>query len=341
MSPKKSDKRTTISDIARETGFSTATVSRVINRTNTYYSEKTRKTIEDAIRRLNYKPDMMARGLKERRSYSIALLVPQIDEFYTGLYNRMNATAIPLGYTVILLSSQYSLTTEKHHIALIREKNYDGVIVATGLLDAGARVDELFPQTPVVMIESDRVGPNVSCVSANVDELCRQAAQHLIDNGHRQIAFISAPLRFETLEARYRGYRQALEQNGIPLDGSMVYFDDELERASYTGSYQLMRAILQRRNFSAMLVISDWAAFTAIKAAKEMSLRVPGDLSIIGFDNLPFTDFAEPPLTTVSQDRELFGETAMQLMLELIGGKPARRVVVDGSLVYRQSVTHA
>jgi DNA-binding LacI/PurR family transcriptional regulator len=129
-------RRTTITDIARDTGFSIATVSRIINKTNTYYSKKTMDFVEEAIKRLDYKPNMMARGLKNRRSYMIAYLVPKIDEFYTSIYNRIAEVAGSKGINVNILSSDYDPVKEKYHLSVIREKDYDGLIIGTGLLNS-------------------------------------------------------------------------------------------------------------------------------------------------------------------------------------------------------------
>jgi len=339
MEKSRKNKRTTIADIARETGYSTATVSRVVNRTNEFYSDETRRKVEEAISRLQYKPDIIARCLKEQRSYGIALLTPQIDEFYTGLYSHMNQIALKKGYALTLLSSQCDERTEAYNLALIRERNYDGVVVATGFLGNEDRALGALAGFPVVMVEASLPRPDASRVYIDVSALCREATRHLLENGHRRIAYISAPLTFDTLRDRYQGYRQALGEAGIELDEGIVFFDRALTQTSYENSYRLMKRILKTRGFTAMLVISDWAAFTAIKAAKEMSMEVPRDLSIVGFDDLPFTNFSEPSLTTVSQDQEAIGEAAMQLMLERIEGKPIRSVELSGKVVYRNSVT--
>jgi DNA-binding LacI/PurR family transcriptional regulator len=330
--------RTTISDIARETGYSIATVSRVINQTNTSYSEKTRKKIEAAIERMQYKPDMIARSLKERCSYSIVLLTPQIDEFYAVIYSSMNTIAVEKGYSVTWLSSQSNLKIQDYNLSLIRDKNYDGIVIATGLLGEQRDIREQFGFLPIVMIESTTEIQGISRVYVNVEDLCSDAVKYLVSHGHRDIAYISAPLQFDTLRDRYKGYRRGLEECGIHFNESLVFFDSELTRSDYEGSYRLMRSILSNRRFSAMLVISDWAAFTAIKAARQLAIDVPQNLSIVGFDNLPFTNFCDPPLTTVSQNQQALGENAMHMILELIDGKPARAACIHGEVVYRSSV---
>lgn len=331
--------RTTISDIARETGFSIATVSRVVNKTNVSYSEKTRKTIEEAIQRLNYKPDMIARSLKERRSYTVALLTPQIDEFYTGIFNSMNEIAIERNYSILWLSAQYNAEIEKRNIALIKDKNIDGVVIATGLIDTSKSIRALFGNLPVTLIEESQETEGFSRIYVDVENLCCDAIHYLAQNGHRKIAYVSAPLQFQTLRDRYRGYKRGLQECELKFDESLVFFDPELTRSDFEGSYQLMRNIVSHRRFTAMLVLSDWAAFAAIKAAKEMNIRIPEDLSIIGFDNLPFTNFSEPPLTTVSQDLKMLGQTAMEMILSLIDGNEPSVAQVNGKLVFRNSVS--
>jgi DNA-binding LacI/PurR family transcriptional regulator len=333
------NKRTTIHDIADDTGFSIATVSRVVNGTNSFYSESTKAIIEESVRRLNYKPDMTARGLKFHRTYIIAYLVPQIDEFYTSIYNRMIDVASPKGYIILMLSSNNNQEKEKLNLTRVKEKRCDGLIIATGLQIDINDLKKTHGNIPIIVTETDHPYLDMANVFVNVDELCQRATQYLIDNGHKKIAFISAPLTFDTLKHRYEGYKKALNENHLQYDESIVFFDHELERADYNGSYELMKRILANCCFSALLVMSDWAAIAAIKAAKEMSLTIPQDLSIIGFDNLPFTNFSDPPLTTVYQNQELIGENSINIICDMINGMPGRTVRIEGQIMFRKSVS--
>ena len=139
-------KKATIKDVARESGCSIATVSRVINGVNMYYSQETREKVEEAVRKLNYTPNLNAKGLKESRSFNIVYLVPQMDEYYVSILNVMQEIANQKGYSVFILSSNYSEEQEAKHIQHILEKQYDGVVIATGLLNQKyvERIDEIF-----------------------------------------------------------------------------------------------------------------------------------------------------------------------------------------------------
>jgi len=334
-------RRTTIKDIAKRSGYSIATVSRVINNKGQFYTENTKRKIMETVEELSYKPNLNAKGLKENKTYSIAFVVPQIDDFYLLIYNNIHEEAVKRGYSISILSSNYDPKLELINISLVREKEYDGVIIATGLLNSfkDEDIESIFGDIPIVMIEALSKSNKVASVCVNVEVLCYKAIKYLIDNGHRKIAYVSAPLRFQTLQQRYKGYLKALKDNHIPVDERRIIFNNELERANYQGSYNFMRKTIENGDFTAMMINSDWAAFTAIKAAKELGRRVPEDLSIIGFDNLSFTDFSEPPLTTVSQNPEQTGKSSIKLLFDLMRNEPVNNVIVEGSIVFRNSVS--
>ena len=332
------NRHATIQDIARETGFSVATVSRVINKTHVSYSEKTRRIVEEAAMRLNYRPDMMARGLKVGRSFSIALVTPEIDEFYTGIFNGVNDLAIEKGYTVLWFSSQNDPEIERRNFRQIQDRNFDAMIIVTGLFEENSNLSRVIGNLPVVLLEGMHPVEGVSRVYVDVEQSCCDAVKYLVSYGHRRIAYVTAPMDYDTLRYRYQGYLRGLRECGLPNDESLVFCDDALSSCNYAANYHLMRRVLAERSFSAIFIQSDWTSIAALKAAKELSLRVPADLSIVAFDNLPFTDYTDPPLTVVEQDYLRMGRIAMEQALSMIAGDEPRVERLEGRLIVRRSV---
>jgi len=164
-----------------------------------------------------------------------------------------------------------------------------------------------------------------------------EAVNHLIGLGHKRIAYVSAPCRFETLQARYNGYKRALSDSSIELDPDLTVFDKVLETAQLHDCRNLMDSILKNKDFTAMFVMSDWAAYTALHVARENGINIPEELSVISFDNMPFTEFTQPPLTTISQNSLDIGKTSIDLLFDLINGKPSGNITVTAELVLRKS----
>lgn len=333
-------KKATIRDVARESGCSIATVSRVINDVNMYYSQETRDKVMEAVQKLNYTPNLNAKGLKESRSFNIVYLVPQMDEYYVNILNVMQEIANGKGYSIFILNSNYSEEQEEKHIRHILEKQYDGVIIATGLLNTkySSKMDELFSGIPTVILEGTCTESKVPAVYVNVRQLCCQAVEKLIELGHKRIAYVSAPCIFQTLIERYYGYQDALKAHQIPLDESLVFFEEGLGKTDFKQCYSVMDRILQRKDITALLVNSDWAALVASSIIQEKGGRVPEDISIIGFDNVAFTEYVVPQISTISQGSQTVGKIGIMKLLDMIEGKEVTNTLVEGELIVRQSI---
>lgn len=335
----KTGQKVTLKDIAKETGYSLATVSRVLGNGDRFFSEETEKIILEAAQRLHYRPNLLARGLKTGNTYSIAFLVPQLDEYYNNVYLGIHNYMSKQGYSVSTLSSDYNQIQEDVNIQHIIERQYDGVIVATGFLskERNLHPKKVFGDTPLVMTEYEDRGDKILSVSLNVREAAVQVTEHLIGMGHRKIAYLSAPDRFDTLSERYKGYRLALSRHGIELDSSIVFFDEALERTNYDEMYRLMKRVLSHREFTALISMSDYAAIAALRVASDMGLKIPEDLSIIGFDDVPYTQYTMPPLTTVSQKSYIAGQESAKILMGLLQGVPVKNTRLDCELVVRGS----
>ncbi len=334
------NRRTTLKDIAEKTGYSIPTVSRVLSNGDKYYSDATAKIILEAAAKMNYMPNMIARGLKSGKTYSVVLLVPQMDDFYDSIFSGIQGYLGEKGYSVATLSSDYSEEMEETNISHIRNRNYDGVIVATGFLNQqyNRNPRTVFGDTPLVMLERTDHGDGIPTVSLKVREACCEVVDYLVSQGHRRIAFLSAPPRFDTIEERYLGYQDGLRKNRIPLDKKLIVFDKVLERTDYAAFYNFMKQILSKREYSAIISLSDFAAFASLKVAQQMNIRIPEDLSIVGFDDLVYTEFTVPSLSTVSQNAFQVGRLGGELLLKKLQDEPAESVEVDCRLLIRESV---
>ena len=308
-----------------------------------YYSQETREKVEQAVKKLNYTPNLNAKGLKESRSFNIVYLVPQMDEYYVNILNVMQEIANQKGYSVFILSSNYSEEQEEKHIQHILEKQYDGVVIATGLLNQeyAERMDELFTGIPTVILEGVSQETRIPTVFVNVRQLCYRAVEELIALGHKKIAYASAPCIFQTLTERYKGYEDALIEHHIPVDKSLVFFEPGLGKTDFRQCYSVMDRILSKKDFTALLVISDWAAIVASSIVHEKGGTVPEDLSIIGFDNMAFTEYVTPQISTISPASEVVGKKGILMLLNQIEGKEVTNAFVEGSLIMRQSVGKA
>ena len=161
--------------------------------------------------------------------------------------------------------------------------------------------------------------------------------EQLIALGHKRIAYASAPCVFPTLAERYQGYEDALKAHQIPVDPSLVFFESGLGKTDIGHCYSAMDRILHNRDFTALLVISDWAAMAASNIIQKKGGRVPDDLSIIGFDNMAFTEYVAPKLSTISQNSETVGKIGMMMLLDQIEGNATANAWVEGTLILRQS----
>ncbi len=329
-------KSITIKDIAVETGYSIATVSRVLNKTGIFYNDATRVKIEEAANRLGYSPHTYAKSLKAQKTNNIAYLIPQLDEFYSSIYIGMQEAARNRDYSVIILSSNFDSLIEENNIKSILGRSYDGLIIATQLINDN-HLNRLKETLPIVSIEKFTETADIPYVAIDDEEITKKAVEYLLQLGHNRIAYISAPLDLMTLRDRYNGYLRALMGRGIQADESIVYFTDVLKKTDFQKHYNYMMELLIGKDFSAVMIISDFAAVTAIKAASELGIRIPGDLAIMGFDDIPADEFTIPTISTVSQDKYKLGYESVNMLFDILDDKPVQNLIIEANLKIRGS----
>ena len=326
----------TIRDVATEAGVSAATVSRVLNGSDSRYpvNAATRERVLDAIKRLDYRPNNLARELLTRRTGVIGLLVPDIgNPYYPGLLRDVEDVAAAAGYKIVVCSTDRDPRKAREYLDALLLKRVDGIIVAGG----GAEVDiepELFARydTEVVLIGKHRLP--FPAVQINNVQAGRVATSHLLSLGHRAVAYIGGTVDSSTSHDRRLGWLKAHEAMGLTADPDLVRhgtFDE-------TSGYECAKELLQTRRPSAIFAANDRIAFGAMAAASDLGLRVPHDLAVVGHDDVPMASFVRPALTTMAVASSNLGARAMSLLLDLLQDRPAQtRVRPSARLVVRDS----
>jgi LacI family repressor for deo operon, udp, cdd, tsx, nupC, and nupG len=308
--------RPKIKDIAERAGVSVATVSRALSGSS-LVTDETRKRIHELARELNYRPNVSARNLRTRRSMSVLLVVRDVgNPFYLEILKGVETTARAAGYAVLMGNTENDPDREVEYFNMLRDGHADGMILMTGKLpepQPGESAD--LSHLPVVvaleMIETAAF-PHVQIDNASA---ARTAVEHLIALGHRRIAHIAGPLPEGMAVHRRDGFRAAMTAAGLPIpEGYEVRGDYLLE--SGEACVETLFALPEPP--TAIFVANDEMAYGAIHALRRRGLDVPGDVSVVGFDDLYLSKAFYPPLTTVSQPRADIGRTAMSLLLDIL-----------------------
>ncbi|MFH0257533.1 LacI family DNA-binding transcriptional regulator [Vibrio rumoiensis] len=321
----------TIKDVARIAGVSTATVSRAMI-TPDKVSEKTRLKVEVAIAESGFSPNVMARNLRRSESKTVVVIVPDIaNMFFANVVRGIQSVALREGYKVLLGDSIHTIEQAKVYLDLVSSKQADGIISLTAELPQEVRQGASIP-----MVMACEYFANFSIPTIRIDNqlAAQRAVEYLISIGHRNIGCISGPLNNPLCIARREGYLQALQQANISSDVQAIEEGD----FSFQSGYSAFMNLSNLDGMSALFCFSDIMALGAMKAATQLGLKVPEDLSIVGFDDLALAEYASPALTTVRQPQEEIGQTAMKIMLKrLKGSKVSHDTVLATQLLVRDS----
>lgn len=308
--------RPKIKDIALRAGVSPATVSRALTGTG-LVAEPTLSRIRDAANALNYRPNVSARNLRTRRAMAVLMVVRDVgNPFYLDILKGVEAAAREAGYSVLMGNTENDPDREIEYFDMLRDGHADGMILMTGNLPSkpGFR-ESLSPDIPVVVAleEIERVSfPHVRVDNAAAAE---EATRHLIELGHTRIAHISGPVPEVMATQRRDGFRRAMQAAGLEIRDGYEVRGDYLLRAGQ----DLCRALFELPTPpTALFVANDEMAFGAINELHRLGHDVPGEVSVVGFDDIFLSEAFRPPLTTVSQPRTEIGREAMKLLLDRI-----------------------
>jgi LacI family transcriptional regulator len=323
----------TISDVARISGVSESTVSRVLNGTARVADAK-RRAVERAIETLGFQPNAFARGLATGRSRAVGVVTQAIDSpFYGEGMRGIERTLQDNGYTPIFMSGHWNSDDEERCIRELIQRRVDGIILFAGRLDS-ARIAGFAQQVPVVVTGRRVDVPGVFSLAVDDAEGARMATAHLIDLGHRRIAFIGGPRDHPDAVARLSGYRQALEDAGIVFTQRLTAAGNFTEQGGLDAGERLLSL---EEPFTAVFCANDQTAFGLQLALHRRGLRVPDDVSVVGFDDVAASAFFIPPLTTVRQPVDRMGELSAQALLVMIEQGQPRLDSPAVALVVRES----
>lgn len=327
----------TIRDVAKAAGVSPATVSRVVNETTAEYPVRpdTRTRVMTAIDSLGYRPNEMARSLLLKKSGLVGLIVPDISNpYYPDVSRGVEDVANANGYKVMFCSTDRSAEKARSYIDALLVKRVDGIIVVGGGDEVQLSVETIGSyDTKVVLIgRSSGTFPTVQIDNVGA---AKTATEHLLGLGHRRIGLIAAGSESSSVRERLRGYRESLDSHGLAFDEDLVVDGDFTEAGGYDAARRMLD--LDKRP-TAIFAANDRMALGAMAATADQGLRVPADVAIVGFDDVPMSSFLRPALTTVSIASSELGAQAMEIVLGQLNDEQTRkRVRVRTQLVIRDS----
>lgn len=333
--------RVTIKDIAAKAGVSVTTVSLVLNGKEHRIAQETRKKIIDIANALEYRPNQLAVGLITKRTNTIGLLIPDVsNSYFSELAKGAESKAAENGFNLILCNTNDSPTKDCKYVNVLLDRGVDGII----MVPSGRGKDETLnqclnlmkrSQKPFVLADRIRVGTTYPGVTLDQLKGGYLATEYLIKQGHRKIGCITGPLGMVNAYMRYQGYKKALQKYGINYNSKLVK----------EGTYHIEDGLIQSKelfeeNVSAIFACNDLMAYGVYKSAISEGIKVPEELSIIGFDNIPFSEFLEVPLTTIHQPACQIGEVSVEKLINLILKKEDtdKVIVLDPELIIRDSV---
>ncbi|MEN3183741.1 MAG: LacI family DNA-binding transcriptional regulator [Atribacterota bacterium] len=325
-----------IKDVARLAGVSASTVSRVINKRGKT-SKETEEKVWKAIEALQYRPNLLARGLRSQKTKLLGLLVPDIDSpFFARLAKYIEEAAYQRGYNLILCNVGEDPKKEKDYLEVLIQRKVEGIIFPR-VSDESLlfRIPHL-SRIPYVIL--DRTLEKEEAPTVKLDNIAAGilAATHLLKLGHRKFACITGPQKIGVSRERLEGFLTTLTQAGIPPEDVVIVEGD----FRIDGGRKGMEKILSHLSPPfALFCMNDMMAFGAIQVAKEKNWQVPGDISVVGLDNNPLCEVFSPPLTTVAQPFDQIAKLGITLLCKLIEGKRVRKrsMTVSPYLVIRQS----
>jgi DNA-binding LacI/PurR family transcriptional regulator len=339
----KRKRQTTLTDIARFAGVAPMTVSRVVNSSG-YVSSELRQRIEKAIVKLNYSPNRLARCLKGTPSNVIGVLLPDLKNPFSAELARGIEDALAVrGYFLFAISADQSGKRENAAIEAFSDHRVEGVVLAARCSSNPEDIARLARERfPVVVVGPDFRSDRIDHVTARYREGGFMATEHLIREGRRKIAFLGSALEDPQPLLRFRGYLDALAKWGMAADRNYIVAPSRVASwCSQQDGYECMNRLLAMRKIpDAVFARNDFVAIGALHAMNERGVSVPGDVAVVGFDNLSISAWSSPPLTTVAQSVYEQGRAAGAMLLDRIEGgerQPAREEEFPCELVIRQS----
>jgi LacI family transcriptional regulator len=331
----------TLKDIAKETGFSITTVSRALNG---YFdvNEETKKKINETAEKLGYSPNILARSLVMKQSKTLGFIVTDLkrestkDNFMFETLCGVSDFLASSAYEFVLLSTTTSKQRNKTYNQICTERQLDGVIIQ-GLKTEDPYLQEAVKSNiPCVLIDIPVEGEDIGYVTSNQFESAKHAVIYLHRMGHKHIAFVNGAENAYVSQIRNKGYQEALRDLKLEVKDDYIVTGDFTEEKA---KQAIIPLLLNHPEITAVFCASDVMALGVLQAARELKLKVPEQLSIVGFDNILLSKYVSPPLTTVGQFPYKMGISAAQMLINLIEGKQTEKIIeIKNELIVRNSV---
>jgi len=327
---------TTLRDVARRARVSIATASRVLGGYG-YASQRARERVLRAARALDYTPNAVARGMVKRRTHTIGVIVSDnANPFFAMVVRGVEDVLRGHGYAVMLCNTDEDPAKEDVYLRLLREKQVDGLLLApSGLPTPNLRL-WLRAGLPLVLVDRRLAGVHADAALVDNKEGARSAVQHLIALGHRRIGMIGGPQQVFTGQERLTGYYEALRDAGIKPDSALVRLGDFKQHSGHRLAQEFIR---MRPRPTALFVANNLMTIGAVMALKEMGVAIPGEMAVVGFDDMEWASILTPRLTAVAQPAHMLGTSAAQLFLQRLEhpDRPQQEIILKTRLVIRES----
>lgn len=302
-----------IKDVAKLAGVSISTASNVLNKKG-YISENTRKKVLAAARKLNYKPNALARGLVTGASKTVGVLIPDLsDPYFAEVVKGVDKCARENGYSVILCNTDRDHSKEEFYFKNLKERRVDGIIFAGSGREGDRYIIDDEDFSGIVVIGNHNT-PFNACLVDDANAL-DEITSYLIKLGHNRIGLITGPLEFNVTKDRIRGYQSALNKAGIKYNQLLVIEEDFREIAGQKAA-DILLDLSEGKRPTAIIAQNDQMAFGAISAAWRRGMRIPQDIAIVGYDDIPMANLACPPLTTIKLPMQEMGYSAMKMIID-------------------------
>lgn len=330
-----------IREVARKAGVSVATVSRVLNHPERV-SPKTREQIDQVMRELNFSPNVFARSLNLKRSNSIALVIPDIvNPQYMELARGVEQETHEKGYNLLLCNTEKNREKEQSYIRMLIEKKIDGIILAFTLLRKEDFESIGQKGIPLVLSGRNVIDKSISSVYSDFCEGAQLAVAHLINLGFKRIAYIGGNVNQLENREKARGYSNALVEAGLKIRNDLIFPGHDDIESGYLAALKLLEC---NPLPDALFVANDLMAIGALDALKNRGIKVPGDISVIGYDNIQMAALVEPKLTTVSWPVHKMGLISARILIEEVESEPeqvkTQNVFLNPRLKIRKSCGH-
>lgn len=328
----------TIKDIARELDLSYSSVSLALN-DDPRIKKQTKERVKLKAKEMGYQRNARARALVMNKSEMIGFILPDIENpFFSSLIRGAEEIAFNRGFNLVICNTNWNIELEAKHLNLVIERKIDGILLVSCNEPNPTLERVLSLKLPLVFVSSPYPDADANFVGTDSEHGGYLAAKHLLDLGHKKFVVIGGRFNSEAIIQRFNGYKRALSEYNIPLEKSDVYLGDFSVDCGYNN---IKKILIDRHDFTAVLAFDDLLAIGIMNGLKESGLRIPSDISVIGFDNIEAASFKGIDLTTISMDKSRMGKLAVDMLLDDLNCKHEscvkKKIVLEQELIIRKS----